>query len=128
MHTAARMNGPHYHSFGYSSEEAMEALHKADVIISRSGAHTVYELGYLGKKCILVPLPNSSRGEQAQNALVLQKAGLAVVIPQQNLEPSALLQAIETALQLNARPMELPIDADKKVIQIIKQLCSREEK
>lgn len=43
----------------------------ADLVVSRSGATTIAELGIVGKPAILVPLPSASTNEQAHNARVV---------------------------------------------------------
>lgn len=44
---------------------------------------------------LLIPYPRgASRGDQIQNALSYQKQGLAQVLPQENMTPTSLLQAL----------------------------------
>ncbi len=52
----------------------------ADLVVSRSGATTIAELGILGKPSILVPLPSASTNEQMHNARVVEQHGGALVI------------------------------------------------
>ena len=55
----------------------------ADLVISRGGAHTVYELAYLKKPCIIIPIPWVSRNEQESNAKLLSSAGIAEILNQE---------------------------------------------
>lgn len=55
---------------------------KAQLLIARSGANTVWEIAVLGKVAILIPLPISASQEQTENARILQKAGFAKLIKQ----------------------------------------------
>lgn len=52
----------------------------ADLVVSRSGATTIAELGIAGKPAVLVPLPSASTGEQQHNATVVRDAGAAVIV------------------------------------------------
>ena len=56
-------------------DEIGEAFKTADVVISRSGAHTVMELIALEKPCILIPIPWASHNEQYENALLIKNVG-----------------------------------------------------
>jgi UDP-N-acetylglucosamine--N-acetylmuramyl-(pentapeptide) pyrophosphoryl-undecaprenol N-acetylglucosamine transferase len=110
-----------YSSFDFDSHKAIEALHQADVVVSRAGAHTIYELGLLGKKCVLIPLPSSSHQEQNINAQLLAQAGLAVVLPEAQLTAASLLASIQQAKKLQPQPMNLPTDATLKMVHLIEQ-------
>jgi UDP-N-acetylglucosamine--N-acetylmuramyl-(pentapeptide) pyrophosphoryl-undecaprenol N-acetylglucosamine transferase len=60
------------------------------LVISRSGAGTVAELGAIGRPSILVPLPGSIDQDQFANAGVLVQAGGAIRIPQKDFTPDRL--------------------------------------
>src|SRR5690606_6690645 len=66
------------------SHEVGEALNKADLIFSRSGANSVSEYLALGKLCILMPIPWASHDEQTKNANLVASTGLGYVLPQKN--------------------------------------------
>jgi UDP-N-acetylglucosamine--N-acetylmuramyl-(pentapeptide) pyrophosphoryl-undecaprenol N-acetylglucosamine transferase len=107
----------------FSAQEAGQIFKTADLIISRAGAHTVYELAYLKKPAILIPLPFAARDEQYQNAQILVKLGLAKIISQSHLNPTLLWQTI---LEINQQPLKAdptanyPQDGLLKVIKEIK--------
>lgn len=52
----------------------------ADLVVSRSGATTIAELGIVGKPAILIPLPSASTNEQALNAQVVADRGAGVIV------------------------------------------------
>lgn len=95
---------------------------RADLLISRSGANTVWDLAILAKIAILVPLPIAAGHEQETNAQILQKAGSALIIRQDELTPAKLLDAISQMFvrinqhQKAARNLQkiLPRDATAK--------------
>jgi len=67
----------------------------ADIVISRAGANTIFELLALGKPNVLIPLPREqSRGDQLLNAATLERKGFSVVLPERELTPQRLLQDI----------------------------------
>ncbi|WP_038038842.1 undecaprenyldiphospho-muramoylpentapeptide beta-N-acetylglucosaminyltransferase [Thermorudis peleae] len=70
----------------------------ATLVVSRAGANTVAELAGLGKPAILIPLPGAAGNEQARNAAILEQAGGALVLPQQDLTPQRLLSLIQTMM------------------------------
>lgn len=67
----------------------------AHLIIARSGASTVAELAAIGRPSILVPLQSSLDGDQAANAVILEEAGAATVIPQEEFTPQRLFEEIK---------------------------------
>ncbi len=64
-------------------------------MISRSGANTTYEIQTRDIPSILVPLPFSHNDEQLLNAKALSDNGGAILLPQKDLTPSRLLEALE---------------------------------
>ena len=53
----------------------------SDLVVSRSGATTIAELGIVGKPAILIPLPSASTNEQALNAQVVSGREAGVIVP-----------------------------------------------
>jgi UDP-N-acetylglucosamine--N-acetylmuramyl-(pentapeptide) pyrophosphoryl-undecaprenol N-acetylglucosamine transferase len=79
-------------------------LASSHLIISRSGAGTVAELGAVGRPSILVPLPGSIDQDQFANAGVLAQAGGAIRIAQADFVPDRLAAEISA---LAAEPARL---------------------
>jgi UDP-N-acetylglucosamine--N-acetylmuramyl-(pentapeptide) pyrophosphoryl-undecaprenol N-acetylglucosamine transferase len=79
-------------------------LASSHLIISRSGAGTVAELGAVGRPSILVPLPGSIDQDQFANAGVLARAGGAIRIAQADFVPDRLAAEISA---LAAEPARL---------------------
>lgn len=78
------------------------------LVISRSGATTVAELGAIGRPSILVPLPGALDQDQFANAGVLADAGGALRIPQAEFTPRRLAAEISA---LAAEPARLTVMA-----------------
>lgn len=67
----------------------------ADLIISRSGASTISELQADGRASILIPSPNVTANHQFHNAMVLGRAGAAVVIEEKDLTDELLIEKVK---------------------------------
>lgn len=119
--TADTFVNSNYQHFGFDSQKSIHAMHTADFVIGRAGAHTVYELGVLGKPSILIPIPWVSHHEQEKNAQVLKDSGLAVIVPQSQLTPQSLLAAVEKVTQLHPHKLNLPTDATEKMVKLIEE-------
>ena len=84
-------------------------LASSHLIVSRSGAGTVAELGAIGRPSILVPLPGSIDQDQFANAGVLAQANGALRIPQGEFTPDRLAAEISA---LAAEPARLTAMAE----------------
>jgi UDP-N-acetylglucosamine--N-acetylmuramyl-(pentapeptide) pyrophosphoryl-undecaprenol N-acetylglucosamine transferase len=90
---------PRYRALEYLSDEFPDALARADVVVSRAGAHSLAELLALSKPALLVPLPSDTRrGDQIKNARVYAQRGYGLVLPQNELTPASLDQALRRLL------------------------------
>ncbi len=119
LRTASSFHYPNYTFFGYGSNEMINALNVADLVISRAGAHTVYELALLQKKCILVPIPWSSHNEQYRNANLLVQAHQGIILPEKELSPFSLQAAIDQVEMLHPQKISLPTNAKKLFIDLV---------
>ncbi len=70
-------------------------LAASDLVICRSGASTLAELEAAGKASILIPSPVVAGNHQYHNAMVLEKAGAAVVIEQKDASGDKIISEIE---------------------------------
>ena len=71
-----------------------DAYRAADLAVSRAGAMATAELCAWGLPMILVPLPTAAADHQTTNARALESAGAAVFMPQSQLSPATLTQAV----------------------------------
>ncbi|MDR0978271.1 MAG: undecaprenyldiphospho-muramoylpentapeptide beta-N-acetylglucosaminyltransferase [Endomicrobium sp.] len=88
-----------YKVFAYM-HDIKYAYAACDIVISRSGAGTVFELMALDKSAILVPYPYATDNHQYWNAKEIEKDGKVVVIEEKNLTMENLLEAVKF-LKLN---------------------------
>jgi UDP-N-acetylglucosamine--N-acetylmuramyl-(pentapeptide) pyrophosphoryl-undecaprenol N-acetylglucosamine transferase len=75
-----------------------EHLRAAHLVIARSGASTIAELGVAGRPAILVPLPGAIDGHQSANAAALAAAGGAWVEQQEGLTARRLGERVAALL------------------------------
>ena len=68
----------------------------ADLVVCRSGAGALAELEALGKPSLLIPSPIVAGNHQYHNAMVLGRAGAAIVIEQKDAEAQDIISRIET--------------------------------
>ncbi len=66
----------------------------SDVVISRAGASTIFELAYFNKAAILIPYPYSAGGHQWENASEVEKIGGAYVIANEEATGERLFDTI----------------------------------
>ena len=69
-------------------------LAAADLCIARAGG-SVFELAACGAPAILIPYPYATAGHQALNAEHFRRAGGAIVVRDQDLDPARLRQEVE---------------------------------
>lgn len=87
-------------------DDMTEAYRNTDVVICRSGAMTVTELGALGLPSILVPFPYAVDDHQTLNARHLSDAGAALLLPQNTITSESLAREL-TALSTDRHKLEL---------------------
>ena len=105
----------------------------ADLVVCRSGASTLSELGVLGKPAILVPSPNVTNNHQEKNARVLEKAGAAVLITEDEITADKLLGSVSLLLSrpdtLNAMAEQMKKlgvgDATERIADIVLELAAK---
>ena len=86
----------YYHSVGFLDEEKIKHAYKvSDMIISRSGSGSIFEIAAVGKPSILVPLPTAAANHQAKNAYVYAETGAAIVMEQNSLMQNLFMEQIE---------------------------------
>lgn len=87
---------PGYKAFEYLGATFGDVLAAAELVVSRAGANTVFELIAARKPALLIPLPKSqSRGDQIVNAEYCRRKGFAAVLAQEDLASPALLAALD---------------------------------
>lgn len=76
------------------TEDVAAILKEADLVVSRGGINTIYELSYFSIPALVIPLPFIYKDEQTTNAHYFAKLGLAQVLLQKDLTAPKLYQSI----------------------------------
>lgn len=88
-------NIPGVYVFDFSPHLTSLYRHAA-IAITRAGALTLAELEVNHLPAILIPLPTAAENHQHFNAMEQQKKGVAILLPQKELDTTSLLNAIDT--------------------------------
>ncbi len=75
--------GRHYDLRGYIPDFG-EALLASDLVVARAGG-SIFEIAAYGRPALLIPYPHATADHQAANAEFMERAGAAVVIPDEGL-------------------------------------------
>lgn len=124
-----KANFDNYYPFAYLDSAQMGwILKRADLVISRAGANITWELAFLGKKAILIPLPISPQQEQQKNAFWLKSLGLGEVVPQEKATPQLIKKMIVSMLKKEPpkKKRVLP-DGTAKLAELAVGLISKEK-
>ncbi|HEX6177841.1 MAG TPA: undecaprenyldiphospho-muramoylpentapeptide beta-N-acetylglucosaminyltransferase [Thermoanaerobaculia bacterium] len=102
----------------------------ADLVVSRAGAMTIGELSAIGRAAVLVPFAAATNNHQELNARVVEKAGGAIVITENELSPEKLAGSIAgiisdsgraTRMGTAARTLATP-EATNKIVEFIESI------
>lgn len=103
----------YYHPYPFLKEEELKAAYAAcDIIVSRAGAGSIFEIAAVGKPSILIPLPESAQNHQVNNAYVYAKTGAAIVLESENFTPHFFLERLKR-LSSNTEKMKEMSEATK---------------
>ncbi len=111
-----------YHVFGFLNEiELKHAFAVADLVVSRGGSGSIFEIAACGKPSIIIPLPSSANNHQAKNAYAYAKNGAALIIEQDNLTPNFFLEKLRNYF---SHPEELE-SMSQAALQFAKPLAAK---
>lgn len=127
----APVTAPDYHPFEYVREEWGDLLAAADLVVSRAGANTLYELLCLKKPNLLIPLSRrASRGDQIENAAWAESEGFSRVIQEEDLTATRLIGAVNEILAAKSEESGriarfLPPDSVGLIVATIKRAARK---
>ena len=94
-----------YHPVGFLKEvELRDAFKVCDLVVSRAGSGSIFEIAACQKPSVLIPLSSSAQDHQLKNAYAYAQNKAAVVMEEANLTPRFFLEKIK---YLFANPDEL---------------------
>lgn len=111
-------------AFHHRMEEAYSA---ADLTVARSGAASLTEVSHYGLPSILIPYPHAAEDHQTLNARIFEKAGAALLLPQNTLRDGLLSQKLRWLLDdptrlsaMSAASAQLAVrDAAQRVADVL---------
>ena len=93
-----------YKPYAFIYGEMPSVIKCADVVLSRSGANSLWECAVLEKPMVLVPLCSSgSRGDQVDNANYFKEKDAALVLLGKDADSAHLKEALEIMLNADSR-------------------------
>lgn len=118
-----------YRQFEYIREELPHLFALSDIVVSRAGATTIFELLALKKPNLLIPLSRqASRGDQILNAASFRKQGFSMVLDEEELTPDTLVDRVK-ALYENRQEYRKAMagsgqtEGTRKVIGVLEETC-----
>lgn len=125
----SKIENSKYFAFGQTDPKNMaEIFAKSDIVISRSGANTCWEILLLKKPSILIPIPWTYNDEATENAKYLESLGLSRILPQKELTPHRLYAEIEKLIEeypnvlKKTESIESPdVFASEKIVDILQE-------
>jgi UDP-N-acetylglucosamine--N-acetylmuramyl-(pentapeptide) pyrophosphoryl-undecaprenol N-acetylglucosamine transferase len=94
-------------------QDMTKAYHRADLVVSRAGASTLFELAALGKPSVLIPYPHATNQHQDINARSLVRLGGAEMIQQKDLSGKTMAQLLMKYMHSRADLEEMGMRAMK---------------
>ena len=125
-----------YHPIAFLNTYYMATLYSvADIIITRAGSGTLFEIAEWGIPSIIVPIPEEISHDQRKNAYAYARAAGGIVVEQKNLQPNLLVSQINSilkdekykeTLKKRAKQIATP-DAGKKAAQLLVSILKSHE-
>jgi UDP-N-acetylglucosamine--N-acetylmuramyl-(pentapeptide) pyrophosphoryl-undecaprenol N-acetylglucosamine transferase len=104
----------YYHPLPFLKDKELANAYKAaDLIISRAGAGTIFEIAAVSKPSILVPISGSAQEHQIKNAYAYAEKGAALVIEEPNFTPHFLLEKLKFLFSNPKELEKMSVEAEK---------------
>ncbi len=85
-----------YHLFPFLKEEELKQAYAAsDLVLSRAGSGSIFEISAAGKPSILIPLPEAAQNHQVKNAYAYAETKAAIVLEEVNFTPHFFLERLK---------------------------------
>ncbi len=117
-----------YKQFEYVTDDLKHLFALADIVVSRAGANAICELVAMKKPNLLIPLSlASSRGDQILNAKSFESQGLSMVLDEDDLIESILVDKINELYKnrqtyIDRMNASNAGNAVEKLVELIKEL------
>lgn len=121
-----KLSGSNYKQFEYLGEELKDIYAITNLVVSRSGANSLYELALMQKPSVLVPLKSAAHNHQQINAEYFEEKEAAVILR----KPSQLVGVLRlmatdpelyVSMQKNLKKLSKP-NAAKKIAELLMEV------
>lgn len=125
---SANLEKTRYRAFEFLGKELADCYAIADLVVSRAGSGSIFEVAAVGRPLLLIPLPRyASRGDQIENAACFANKGFAFALDQETLSPQQLKKTIFEMMKdkvlrekmVQSQKIALQKDAAHKIAQEI---------
>jgi len=114
--------GKYYHLFPFFQESELKMAYSvSDLIISRAGSGSIFEISALGKPSILIPFPFAAQDHQLKNAYCFAEEKRSIIIEEGNFTPHFFLERVRFLFQ---NPKEMT-DMAKKAKEFSRPQAAR---
>ncbi|TCD45987.1 UDP-N-acetylglucosamine--N-acetylmuramyl-(pentapeptide) pyrophosphoryl-undecaprenol N-acetylglucosamine transferase [Streptococcus sp. X16XC17] len=84
----------------YVTDLYLPLMQEADLVVTRGGSNTIFELVAMGKLHLIVPLGlKASRGDQLENARYFEEKGYSKQLNEEQLTAQSLMEQVEELLE-----------------------------
>lgn len=127
IHLCGKGNKPTYKTengyFAFEFADMKVCLSAADIVLSRGGSNTLFEIIYSRKPALIAPLKKGSRGDQKKNAEYFAKKGALKICDEDDLADNIIdltnaLWRDRNALIFNMKKIEIK-DGTKNTAKVI---------
>jgi len=85
-----------YHLFPFLKEEELKQAYAAcDLVVSRAGSGSIFEIAAVRKPSILIPLPEAAQNHQVKNAYTYAETKAVIVLEEANFTPHFFLEKLK---------------------------------
>jgi UDP-N-acetylglucosamine--N-acetylmuramyl-(pentapeptide) pyrophosphoryl-undecaprenol N-acetylglucosamine transferase len=92
-------SAPGYVGFEFVGEELKDVFAATDMVVTRAGANSIFEILALKKPMLLIPLEVGSRGDQVLNAKSFAAKGWALTLSESKMTSELLADSIKNLAQ-----------------------------
>jgi UDP-N-acetylglucosamine--N-acetylmuramyl-(pentapeptide) pyrophosphoryl-undecaprenol N-acetylglucosamine transferase len=92
-------SAPGYVGFEFVGEELKDVFAATDIVVTRAGANSIFEILALKKPMLLIPLEVGSRGDQVLNAKSFAAKGWALTLSESKMTGELLAESIKNLAQ-----------------------------
>ncbi|HOQ75442.1 MAG TPA: undecaprenyldiphospho-muramoylpentapeptide beta-N-acetylglucosaminyltransferase [Thermoclostridium sp.] len=122
-----------YRQFEYLRDELPDIFALADIVVSRAGATSIFELLALRKPNLLIPLSRqASRGDQILNAESFRRQGFSMVLADEELSPDTLYDSVKTLYESRQEYKKAMAgygraDGTHEVVRVLQEILQHQE-